>query len=74
VRFADEVLGPEGRTSAYLAAGEYFYDALELGQARRYLVRSAPRRPSRRAVALLAKSLLPRPLVARMKRRRAARR
>jgi glycosyltransferase involved in cell wall biosynthesis len=74
VRFADEVLGPAGRTSAYLAAGEYFYDALELGQARRYLARSAPRRPSRRALGLLAKSLLPRPVVARMKRRRAARR
>ncbi len=28
-----------GRTSAYLAAGEYFYDALELGPARRYLLR-----------------------------------
>jgi glycosyltransferase involved in cell wall biosynthesis len=74
VRLADEVLGPEGRTSAYLAAGEYFYDALELGQARRYLARSAPRRPSRRALGLLAKSLLPRPAVARLKRRRAARR
>jgi glycosyltransferase involved in cell wall biosynthesis len=74
VRLADEVLGDEGRTSAYLAAGEYFYDALELGQARRYLARSAPRRPSRRSLGLLAKSLLPRPVVARLKRRRAARR
>jgi glycosyltransferase involved in cell wall biosynthesis len=74
VRLADEVLAPVDRTSAYLAAGEYFYDALELGLARRYLARSAPRRPSRRALGLLAKSLLPRPVVARMKGRRAARR
>jgi GT2 family glycosyltransferase len=73
VRIADDVLGPEGRTSAYLAAGEYFYDALELGPARRYLLRSVPRRPSPRSLSLLGKALLPRPVVARMKRRRAAR-
>jgi hypothetical protein len=77
VRFADEVLRPderEGRTSAYLAAGEYFYDALELGPARRYLLRSAPRRPSARSLSLLGKAFLPRPVVARLKERRAARR
>jgi glycosyltransferase involved in cell wall biosynthesis len=74
VRIADEVLGPEGRPAAYLAAGEYFYDALELGLARRYLLRSVPRRPSPRSVSLLGKALLPRPVVARLKRRRAARR
>jgi glycosyltransferase involved in cell wall biosynthesis len=74
VRMGDEVLGPDGRTSAYLAAGEYFYDALELGQARRYLLRSAPRRPTRRSLSLLAKAFLPRPVVARMKERRAPRR
>jgi glycosyltransferase involved in cell wall biosynthesis len=73
VRIADDVLGREGRTSAYLAAGEYFYDGLELGPARRYLLRSVPRRPSPRSLSLLGKALLPRPLVARMKRRRAAR-
>ena len=46
VRLADEFLADsglpdaeEGRRSAYLAAGEYFYDALELGLARRYLMR-----------------------------------
>ena len=77
VRFATEVLRPEeqdGRTSAYLAAGEYFYDALELGAARRSLLRSAPRRPSARSLSLLAKSFLPRALVATFKERRAARR
>jgi glycosyltransferase involved in cell wall biosynthesis len=74
VRIADKVLGPEGRTSAYLAAGEYFYDALELGRARRYLLRSVPRRPSPRSLSLLGKALLPRPVVARLKRWRAARR
>jgi glycosyltransferase involved in cell wall biosynthesis len=73
VRIADEVLGPEGRTSAYLAAGEYFYDALELGPARRYLLRAVPRRPTPRSLSLLAKSFLPRRLVVRLKERRAAR-
>ncbi len=72
VRFADQFLAgsglpgaAEGRRSAYLAAGEYFYDALELGPARRYLLRGL--RPSRRALTLLAKSLLPRAVVARAK-------
>jgi glycosyltransferase involved in cell wall biosynthesis len=77
VRFAEEFLRPderEARTSAYLAAGEYYYDALELGLARRYLLRSAPRRPSARSLALLAKAFLPRGVVARLKERRAARR
>src|SRR3712207_5138065 len=38
VRIAD-VLGDEGRASAYAAAGEYFYDALCMREARRYLLR-----------------------------------
>jgi glycosyltransferase involved in cell wall biosynthesis len=74
VRFADEFLAPsglpgadEGRRAAYLAAGEYFYDALELGPARRYLLRGFT--PSPRAASLLAKSLLPRAVVARAKAR-----
>jgi len=72
VRLADEVLAGSGlpgadagRRSAYLAAGEYFYDALELGPARRYLLRGL--RPSPRALGLLAKSFLPRTVVARAK-------
>jgi glycosyltransferase involved in cell wall biosynthesis len=72
VRFADEFLARSdlpgadaGRRSAYLAAGEYFYDALELGPARRYLLRGL--RPSPRALGLLARSFLPRALVVRAK-------
>jgi glycosyltransferase involved in cell wall biosynthesis len=64
VRFADEVLSgsglpgaDEGRASAYLAAGDYFYDAGALGDATRYLWRSVRRRPSRRGTALLARAL-----------------
>jgi glycosyltransferase involved in cell wall biosynthesis len=72
VRFADEFLAgsglpgaAEGRRGAYLAAGEYFYDALELGAARRYLLRGF--RPTPRAASLLAKSFLPRAIVKRAK-------
>ena len=39
---------PSGRASAYLAAGDYFYDARRLSDARRALVRSLRLRPSRR--------------------------
>ena len=72
VRFADEFLARSdlpgahaGRRSAYLAAGEYFYHALELGPARRYLLRGL--RPSPRPLGLLARSFLPRALVVRAK-------
>lgn len=72
VRFADEFLAGSGlpgeragRRAAYRAAGEYFYEALELGAARRYLLRGLA--PSPRAVGLLAKSLLPRAVVTRGK-------
>jgi glycosyltransferase involved in cell wall biosynthesis len=77
VRLADEFLAgsalpaaEEGRTAAYLRAGDYFYDALELGQARRYLARSLRRRPSARGLSLLARSLLPRRGVEALRRRR----
>jgi GT2 family glycosyltransferase len=65
VRFADEFLAGsklpgerEGRAAAYLAAGDYFYAARRLGDARRYLLRSIIRRPTRRGFALLARTLL----------------
>jgi glycosyltransferase involved in cell wall biosynthesis len=64
VRFADEFLAgsglpgaEEGRASAYLAAGDYFYDAGELAEARRYLARSLRAKPTRRGAALLARSV-----------------
>jgi glycosyltransferase involved in cell wall biosynthesis len=63
VRFADRFLAgsglpaeAEGRASAYLAAGDYFYAARRLGEARRYLLRSVLRRPTRRGLGLLARA------------------
>ena len=65
VRFADRFLAGsglpgerEGRASAYLAAGDYFYAARRLPEARRYLLRSLALRPTRRGVALLARTLV----------------
>ena len=64
VRFADEFLAgsglpgaDQGRASAYLAAGDYFYDAGELTEARRYLARSLRAKPTRRGAGLLARSV-----------------
>jgi glycosyltransferase involved in cell wall biosynthesis len=64
VRFADHFLAEsglpgaeEGRASAYLAAGDYFYDAGEFADARRYLARSLRAKPTRRGAALLARSV-----------------
>jgi glycosyltransferase involved in cell wall biosynthesis len=64
VRFAERVLAgselpgaEQGQASAYLAAGDYFYDARRLPEARRYLTRSLRRRPTRRGAALLARTL-----------------
>ena len=64
VRFADEYLARSGlpgadagRGSAYLAAGDYFYDAGELGEARRYLARSLRLKPTRRGAGLLARAV-----------------
>jgi glycosyltransferase involved in cell wall biosynthesis len=64
VRFADDFLAGsglpgerEGRAAAHLAAGDYFYAARRLGEARRYLVRSLLRRPTRRGLGLLARTL-----------------
>jgi glycosyltransferase involved in cell wall biosynthesis len=79
VRLADRVFAgsglpaaEEGRATAYVRAGEYFYDALELEQARRYLGRGLRRRLSRRGLSLLGKSALPRPVVERLRARRRA--
>ena len=85
IRFADtflasdslpEPLRPyvrEGRSTAYLLAGDYLYDGLELGRARRYLwsgVASYPGNASRRNLSLALKSLLPAPVVRRLRDRR----
>jgi glycosyltransferase involved in cell wall biosynthesis len=57
-RFADDVLVErEGRARALLAAGDYFYDARELAEARRALTRSLGLRPTRRGAGLLARTL-----------------
>lgn len=64
VRFADEFLAgsglpgaEQGRGSAYLAAGDYFYDAGELADARRALLRSLRVKPTTRGAGLLARTL-----------------
>jgi glycosyltransferase involved in cell wall biosynthesis len=56
-RFAERLDG-EGRARALLAAGDYFYDARELAEARRALVRSLRLRPTRRGAGLLARTLV----------------
>jgi glycosyltransferase involved in cell wall biosynthesis len=55
-RFAEGLEG-EGRARALLAAGDYFYDARELADARRALTRSLRLRPTRRGAGLLARTL-----------------
>jgi glycosyltransferase involved in cell wall biosynthesis len=77
LRFAEEFLpgsglpGAErGRASAYLSAGEYFYEGLALPEARRALVKGLRLRPTRRGLGVLARALLPRPLVVRLRSRR----
>jgi glycosyltransferase involved in cell wall biosynthesis len=64
IRFADRFLAgsglpeaEEGRASAYLAAGDYFYDAGRYAEARRYLWRALRRKPTRRAASLLGRAL-----------------
>ncbi len=85
LRFADQFLASEslppslrpfaaqGRSSAYIAAADYLYDALELPRARRLLWRAlamSPRNASRRSLSLALKSLLPEELVRRLRARR----
>lgn len=60
----------EARAYAYLWAGEYFYNALEPAQGRRWLLRGLrlhPRHLSLHWLGVLAKSLLPAPLVSRLR-------
>jgi glycosyltransferase involved in cell wall biosynthesis len=63
-----------GQASAYLSASAYCYSGLELGRARRYLLRalvvSRGRVPARQ-LAIAARSLLPRRLITRLRRRAA---
>jgi glycosyltransferase involved in cell wall biosynthesis len=85
IRFADEFLRSErlpaalrpavrqGRSSAHLLAGDYLYDELQLGRARRALwggLAMYPGNVSRRNLSLAFKSLLPAPLVRRLRARR----
>jgi glycosyltransferase involved in cell wall biosynthesis len=66
----------QGRASAYLLGSEFAYDALDLALARRYVLRGLvldPRRAaSRRWLSLVAKTLLPRGVVSRLRARRRA--
>jgi glycosyltransferase involved in cell wall biosynthesis len=68
----------EGRASARIAAANNLYGQFELGPARRWLWQALllhPRSASRLSLSLAVKTLLPRSLIRRMrKRRRAARR
>jgi glycosyltransferase involved in cell wall biosynthesis len=85
IRFADEFLASDGlpatlrgavrqgRSSAYLLAGDYLYDELQLGRARRRLwggLASYPGNVSRRNLSLAFKSLLPARVVRRLRARR----
>ena len=85
IRFADDFLATDrlpaslrryarrGRASAYIAAGDYLYDELDLARARRYLwgaLASSPRNASPRSLSLAVKSLLPKPAVRRLRARR----
>ena len=63
----------EGRSSAYLLGAEFAYEGLDLARARRYALtglRLHPRHASPRWLSLAAKSLLPGPVVARLRSRR----
>src|SRR5919204_2541402 len=63
----------EGRSSAYLLGAEFAYEGLDLGRARRYVLRGLalhPRHASPRWLSLAAKSFLPRPVVRALRSRR----
>jgi glycosyltransferase involved in cell wall biosynthesis len=87
LRFADEFLtsdrlpatlrpyAREGRASARIAAANNLYGELELGLARRWLWEALalnPRGASRSSLSLAGKSLLPKPVIRRLRERRHA--
>jgi glycosyltransferase involved in cell wall biosynthesis len=89
LRFADDFLtsdrlpatlrlhAREGRASARVAAANNLYGELELGRARRWLWEALALHPgsaSRSSLSLAAKSLLPKPVVRRLRQRRNANR
>jgi glycosyltransferase involved in cell wall biosynthesis len=64
-----------GRASAYLSASAYCYSGLQLGRARRYLLRAllvSNGQLQARQVAIAARSLLPRWLITRLRARAAS--
>jgi glycosyltransferase involved in cell wall biosynthesis len=65
-------LAREARASAYHHGGIYFYDALALGEARRCFLRALALDPRRapRELALVARTLVPAPVVSRVRARR----
>jgi len=68
--FAGELAGleDEARASAYYHAGISYYEALELGDARRCFLRSFRLDPAARKLPLLARTLAPAPVIARLRR------
>ena len=63
----------QGRSSGYLLGAEFAYEALDLRTARRYVgrgLRLYPQHASRRWLSLAAKTLLPAPVVRRLRSRR----
>ncbi len=87
LRFADEFLtsdrlpaelrpyARQGRASARVAAANNLYGQLELGSARRWLWEALalhPQSASRLSLSLAGKSLLPKPVVRRLRERRSA--
>jgi glycosyltransferase involved in cell wall biosynthesis len=66
----------EGRSSAFLLGAEFAYEGLDLPRARRYALKGLrlhPAHASPRWLSLLAKSFLPRPVVAALRKRRRSR-
>jgi glycosyltransferase involved in cell wall biosynthesis len=72
-RLAKRLPTRQGRSNALLLGAEFAYDSLDLQRARRHVLAGLvlyPPHLSRRWVSLLAKTLLPRPVVRRLRHRR----